>query len=148
MNNARNINIDRRLIEMLKVGFGRGSPRPASAAEGYGGGGSAEDDPSWHIGEMRPRGYSAPSKHPSSRCNNGGTCQLRVPETQRSLRPNHVSHALRKVLENLASKHASVIYFLLLNKMFSTFLSLNVYFIFKTCYVCRIFIFLIMLNAY
>lgn len=78
--------------QMLKVGFGRGLARPASAAEGCEG---VHDDPSWHIGEMRPRGYSAPSTKHSGRCNNG--CQLRVPDTQRSPRPIVVSHALRKV---------------------------------------------------
>jgi len=63
---------------------------------------SVDEDSSWHIGEMRPRGYSAPAKHPSraSSTNHNG-CQLRLPETEtptlRSPLPIPVSHALRKV---------------------------------------------------
>jgi len=99
---APDISMDVADTQMLKVGFGRGPSRPASAAEGREG---VDDDPSWQIGEMRPRGYSAPAKHPTNRCNNG--CQLRVPEASRSPRPIHVSHALRKVLRRQL-KHPSI----------------------------------------
>jgi len=82
--------------------IGRGLSRPASAAEGCDG--DAVDDPSWHIGEMRPRGYSAPASKHSSRWNNG--CQLRVPETPpRSSRTFPVIHALRKVFTRTSYTH-------------------------------------------
>ena len=77
--------------QLLKVVLGKGPIRPASAAEGC----EDDDDPSWHIGEMRPRGYSAPSSKHTSRLNNG--CHLRVVETARSPKPIPVIHALRKV---------------------------------------------------
>jgi len=78
--------------QLLKVVLGRSPMRPASAAEGC----DDDDDPPWHMGEMRPRGYSAPSSKQSSRCNNG-FMHLRVVETARSSKPPPVSHALRKV---------------------------------------------------
>ena len=79
--------------QLLKVVLGRSPMRPASAAEGCD---NDDEDPPWHIGEMRPRGYSAPSSKHSSRANNG-FMQLRVVETARSSKPPPVSHALRKV---------------------------------------------------
>jgi len=71
--------------------------RPASAAMGDAG---DDGDPSWHIGEMRPRGYSAPSpKHCgriSNNGNNGGL--LPVTEVPLSHRHSHASHhTIRKV---------------------------------------------------
>ena len=68
--------------------------RPDSAAERCEDN-TADDDPSWHIGEMRPRGFSAPSSKHCNRYNNG--YQLRVYEAARSPLAVPVSHALRKV---------------------------------------------------
>ena len=80
--------------QLLKVVLGRSPARPASAADGCQE--DATDDVSWQIGEMRPRGYSAPASKQLGRSSNG--CQqLRVPEEPRSSRTFPVIHALRKV---------------------------------------------------
>lgn len=91
---------------MLRVVLGGRSPssRPASATEGReaddaaaAAGDAVNYDPSWHIGEMRPRGYSAPASKHSSRWNNNGA-QLRVPpEAPQASRTFPVIHAMRKV---------------------------------------------------
>jgi len=91
--------------QLLKIVFGRKLSRPASAAAGCedaedaaaAAAGDDDDDASWNIGEMRPRGYSAPSSKHSNRWNSG--CQLRVPDAPpRPLRTSPVVHSLRKVI--------------------------------------------------